>query len=529
MAEIYYNGTIVTMRTEGETIPAVAVENEIIADVGEEKELRRKYPYAEPFDLNGEAMFPAFIDAHSHFTGVANSLLQVNLSDCLSFSDIKEKIQKARCDGVITEGWMIANSYDHTSLEEKTHPNIDFLDSICPDMPLVIQHASGHTGLFNSKALELLGVTENTVPPSGGKICKTDGRLNGYMEENAFVEYLKKVPMPKPEALMRAYRKAQNIYASFGVTSIQEGMMTDELIPLYKKLTEENRLFLDVTGYAGVQSFDKYLKNFENSLGKFHDNFRLGGYKIFLDGSPQAKTAWMRKPYEGSVDYYGYPTMSDEQVMSAVEKAFQTGFQILAHCNGDRAADQFIDCIAACQKKGMNVEIIRPVMVHAQFLPTDRMGKVKQLGIIPSFFSAHAYYWGDVHLQNLGEERAKNLSPAHTAELCGVPFTIHRDSPVLDENVLDSIHIAVNRETKSGTVLGESERISVYQALKAHTVNAAYQYFDEKVRGTLETGKKADFVILSENPLTVDKKEINKIKVRYTVKNGNIVYSQNLN
>ena len=328
---------------------------------------------------------------------------------------------------------------------------------------------------------------------------------------------------------MQAYRKAQNIYASFGVTSIQEGMMTDELIPLYKKLTEENRLFLDVTGYAGVQSFDKYLKNFENSTGKFHDNFRLGGYKIFLDGSPQAKTAWMRKPYEGSSDYFGYPTMSDEQVMSAVEKAFQTGFQILAHCNGDRAADQFIDCIAACQKKGMNVEIIRPVMVHAQFLPTDRMEKVKQLGIIPSFFSAHAYYWGDVHLQNLGEERAKKLSPAHTAELCGIPFTIHRDSPVLDENVLDSIHIAVNRETKSGIVLGESERISVYQALKAHTVNAAYQYFYENVRGTLEAGKKADFVILSENPLTVNKKEINKIKVRYTVKNGNIVYSQNLN
>ena len=455
--------------------------------------------------------------------------MQVNLSDCLNFSDIKEKIQKARCDGVITEGWMIANSYDHTSLEEKTHPNIDFLDSICPDLPLVIQHASGHTGLFNSKALELLGVTENTVPPSGGKICKTDGRLNGYMEENAFVEYLKKVPMPKPEALMQAYRKAQNIYASFGVTSIQEGMMTDELIPLYKKLTEENRLFLDVTGYAGVQSFDKYLKNFKDSTGKFYDNFRLGGYKIFLDGSPQAKTAWMRKPYEGSSDYFGYPTMSDEQVMSAVEKACKTGFQILAHCNGDRAADQFIDCIAACQNKGMNVERIRPVMVHAQFLPTDRMEKVKQLGIIPSFFSAHAYYWGDVHLQNLGEERAKNLSPAHTAEIRGVPFTIHRDSPVLDENVLDSIHIAVNRETKSGIVLGESERISVYQALKAHTVNAAYQYFYENVRGTLEAGKKADFVILSENPLTVDKKEINKIKVRYTVKNGNIVYSQNLN
>ena len=194
--------------------------------------------------------------------------------------------------------------------------------------------------------------------------------------------------------------------------------------------------------------------------------------------------------------------------------------QILAHCNGDNAAEQFINAI---EKEEKSIKNKRPVMIHAQTIRKDQIIKCKKLGIIPSFFIAHIYYWGDIHIKNLGK-RAYKISPAKEALDNNMKFTFHQDTPVLEPNMLETIEIAVNRKTRNRKILGEKEKIEVYDALKAVTINAAYSYFEENKKGSIKPGKIADLVILTHNPLKVDKEKIKNIKIYETWKNGKRVY-----
>ena len=219
----------------------------------------------------------------------------------------------------------------------------------------------------------------------------------------------------------------------------------------------------------------------------------------------------MTKPYEGEESYRGNPTKTNEEVENAVHKAVEEERQLLAHCNGDAAAEQYIQ---ACQKQPIEkLKKIRPVMIHAQTVRKDQLEEMKKIGMIPSFFIAHVYYWGDIHLKNLGEDRASSISPAKSAEELGLIYTFHQDSPVLPPNMLETIWCAVNRTTKNGVLLGKEEQISVYEALNAVTISAAYSYFEEEEKGSIRKGKKADFVLLDKNPLKVPKEEIKNIKV----------------
>ena len=273
-----------------------------------------------------------------------------------------------------------------------------------------------------------------------------------------------------------------------------------------------------------MDSVEIFKDKFSKSIKKYDNNFKVGGYKIFLDGSPQARTAWMRKPYLNDEMYLGYGTMEFKDVCDAVREAAKNNMQILAHCNGDAAAKQYIDAIDKIKNEGYDVAGIRPVMIHAQFLDRDQLDKVKELGIIPSFFVAHVYYWGDVHISNFGLERASRISLSASSLKKDIKFTFHQDSPVIEPNMIETIHVSVNRVTKKGISLGKDERIPVYEALKAVTINVAYQYFEEDKKGSIEVGKKADFVILDKNPLEIPIENIKEIKVVETIKDGNTLY-----
>lgn len=189
--------------------------------------------------------------------------------------------------------------------------------------------------------------------------------------------------------------------------------------------------------------------------------------------------------------------------------------QLLCHCNGDAASQQMLNAFRHSRQKTTDT---RPVMVHAQTLRPDQLPQLKETGIMPSYFVAHVYYWGDVHIKNLGVERAGKISCTGSALKEGVCFTFHQDTPVIHPDMLETVSIAVNRMTKEGVLLGEDERISVMEALKAVTINAAYQYFEEEKKGSIKEGKLADLVILQQNPLKVDKKDIGKIQILETIK-----------
>ncbi len=523
---IFYGGTILTMENHLYA-QAVLIEDGRIRAVGTEAELRSLAPDAELYHLEGRTMLPAFLDPHSHFTGTANSFLQLSLEEVACLEELEEKIGKFIVDNHILPGeWVLCKGYDQNNLPDRMHPPLALLDRCAPENPMVLQHQSGHMGVFNSMALQMLGVTLETPAPEGGLIEKRDGRLTGYMEENAFVSYLQKTPMPDLPTLLDAYERAQNLYASHGITTVQEGMMVDALIPLYRQLTEQNLLKVDVVGFPGRAAGEAFFNAFPASVNRYERHFKIGGIKIFLDGSPQGKTAWMRKPYVGDGEYYGYGTMCDETVLESISYAYTHHLQILAHCNGDAAAAQYIRCLESAYSSGMDMSVLRPVMIHAQLLGTDQMDAVKRLHIIPSFFIGHVYHWGDTHIQNFGLERASVISPVASALKKDILFTLHQDAPVTNPDMLESIWCAVNRVTKKGVALGAEEAIPVLDALKAVTYHAAYQYFEEDAKGSIRPGKNADFVILDANPLTIAPMEIRNIKVSATIKSGRLIYGK---
>ena len=519
---LFTNGTIRTLERRSPTAQALLVRDGRIAAVGNRTAVEDQAgPDACRVDLAGRTLLPAFLDAHSHFTAVANQFLQVDLSGCRSWADIQDRIRDyIRREGIPAGRWVTAQGYDHNQLLEGRHPDRACLDRAAPENPVVICHQSGHMGVFNTAALERLGVTGDTPCPAGGVIGQENGVPTGYMEENAFLEFQKRVPMMPLEAFLGAYRKAQDLYASYGITTVQEGLLRRELVPLYQALLADGPLKLDVVAYGDEAGTTAARQAFPASVRQYQQHFKLGGYKLFLDGSPQGRTAWLRQPYQGETAYRGYGTLTDAQVLDMVRRAGAERMQLLAHCNGDAACAQYLAALETAAREGVDLAAMRPVMIHAQLLGRDQLPAVKRLRVIPSFFVAHVYHWGDIHWENLGADRADHISPAGSAARQGIPFTFHTDAPVIPPDLLETVWCAVNRETRSGRCLGPEERVDARTALEAVTVNAAFQYFEERDKGTLAPGKRADLVLLDRDPLTAPSEELRDIQVLETRKDG---------
>ena len=519
---LFTNGTIRTMERDRPAAHALLVRNGRIAAVGDRTAVEEQAGVdVRRVDLAGRALLPAFLDAHSHFTAVANQFLQVDLSGCGSWADIQDRIRDyIRREQIPAGQWVTAQGYDHNRLSERRHPGRTCLDAAAPENPVVICHQSGHMGVFNTAALERLGVTGDTPCPAGGVIGQENGVPTGYMEENAFLEFQKRVPMMPLEAFLGAYRKAQDLYASYGITTVQEGLLRRELVPLYQALLADGSLKLDVVAYGDEAGTTAARQAFPASVRQYQQHFKLGGYKLFLDGSPQGRTAWLRQPYQGETAYRGYGTLTDAQVLDMVRRAGAEGMQLLAHCNGDAACAQYLAALETAAREGVDLAAMRPVMIHAQLLGRDQLPAVKRLGVIPSFFVAHVYHWGDIHWENLGPDRAARISPAGSAAELGIPCTFHTDAPVIPPDLLETVWCAVDRTTRSGRCLGPEERVDVQTALEAVTVNAAYQYFEERDKGALAPGKRADLVMLDRDPLAVPPEELRDIQVLETWKDG---------
>ena len=523
---LFTNGTIRTMERESPAAQALLVRDGRVAAVGSLAAVEDQAGIdVRRVDLAGRTLLPSFLDAHSHFTAVANQFLQADLSGCRSWADIQNRIRDyIRRERVPAGQWVTAQGYDHNQLSECRHPDRACLDAAAPENPVVICHQSGHMGVFNTAALERLGVTGDTPCPAGGVIGQACGVPTGYMEENAFLEFQKRVPMMPLEAFLGAYRKAQGLYASHGITTVQEGLLRRELVPLYQALLADGSLQLDVVAYGDEAGTAAARQAIPDSARRYQGHFKLGGYKMFLDGSPQGRTAWLRQPYRGEAAYRGYGTLTDAQVLGMVRRAGTEGMQLLAHCNGDAACAQYLAALETAAGEGVDMAAMRPVMIHAQLLGRDQLPAVKRLRVIPSFFVAHVYHWGDIHWENLGPGRADRISPAGSAAELGIPFTFHTDAPVIPPDLLETVWCAVNRVTRSGRLLGAEERVDARTALEAVTANAAFQYFEERDKGTLSPGKRADLVILDRDPLAVPPEELRDIRVLETWKDGAAIF-----
>ncbi len=493
-AEIYYNGNILTM--EDRHMPeALLVQGGKISALGTVSELQQLASDSVKINLQGQTLMPGFIDAHSHIVQFALSLRYVSLNGVTDFNELCSRLTAYAVDRRIEAGtWIIGFGYDPTLLAEKTHPTKKILDASFPENPVIVSHISGHMGCLNSKAMEALGLS-----PS----CQ-----DGYFEEQQFMNLSAAVPKLTTEEALDLLDQAQDIYQKFGITTAQEGYAKAYEWDLLRAAAAAGRLKMDIIAYIDIKDNADLLTKHSGYLGQYKNHLKLGGYKLFLDGSPQARTAWMTKPYlplhAGEAQCFGHAVYTREEAQALVEIARKADVQLLTHCNGDAAIDLLLDCYPEPVSS-------RDVIVHAQMIRQDQLERAKSLGLMPSFFISHIYYWGDTHIANLGRERADRISPAESCVKIKLPFTFHTDTPVLPPHLLEAVQHAVQRKTASGVLLDQKEIPSVLEALKAITVYGAWQAFEENSKGTLAPGKTADFAILDRNPLTTPADELQSI------------------
>lgn len=532
METLYYHGDVVTMEQRDDSPEAVLVRDGIIAAVGNLADLEQlAEPTCQRKDLRGATLMPSFIDTHGHLSMTTQYVVMADLSSAESFADIVQLLLEFRQKNDLTHGEAIFGySYDHNFLQEQAHPTRDVLDQVSTEVPVAIWHMSVHMAVVNSKALELMHIDETTPDPEGGLIARYEGtnQPTGYLEETAAAS-VRQLQAEIPMDFAAQIEEAQMQYIRHGITTVQDGAADYASVAMCRRMAAEGRLKIDVVAYPcfnlGLGIGDSMEQN-KDCIGHYVNGYKIGGYKSVLDGSPQCKSAWMTKPYEHSGDACGYPWMTDEELEAQITRAVDENQQILVHCNGDAAADQYLRVYETVLGKSDNPQKdqLRPVMIHCQTVREDQLDKMQQLHIIPSIFVAHVNYWGDVHLKNFGSERGSRISPVRSALNRGLCYNFHTDTPVVQPNLFHSVWTAVNRRTRNGVTCGPEQCIDVYDALKAVTIHAAYEYSEEDSKGSIKPGKRADLIIVDQNPLNIDPMELRNVQVLETIKDGVSIY-----
>jgi len=541
---LYINGKIITVDSANTVAEAIAVQDGKIAAVGTDDDiLQRRTEQTKIIDLKGKTVIPGFIDGHSHFMGLfrgqAANLGSPPMGDVKNIANLVKTLQQFQQEnGLKTDEWIVGFGYDQDQLEEQRHPTKEDLDQAFPNTPVYITNINGHMGVANSTALKLSGIDANTPNPAGGAIARKQGSQEptGLLQEGA--KALLKIPAkPKPslDEQLKALREQQLYYASRGITTAQDGYTSLASLALLKQAADRGELIIDIEALPGAPTLDKVFANPAYEFGVLKNHLKLAGTKQIADGSPQGKTAYFTKPYLTEVpgcthdDCVGFPNITQEAFNELVIKAFKHNVRPFVHCNGDATIDMYITAIKhASQELHVNSADFRPVTIHSQFVRPDQLDSYKELGIIPSMFTNHAFFWGDVHVRNLGLERASFLSPLKSAQAKGIIATDHTDYPVTPISQIFLLWTAVNREARSGTIIGPNERLTAIEALRTVTINGAYEYFEEHLKGSIEPGKLADLVILSEDITEVDPKKIKDIEVLETIKEGKSIYKKSI-
>lgn len=535
---VYLGGPILTINDEQPTAEAVAVQDGRIIAVGSLDQIRLHQSAAtRVFDLHGRAMLPGFVDSHGHVVMGGLQALSANLlappdgkvTDIASLQDSLRTWMEENEAAVKKIKLIIGFGYDNAQLAELRHPTRQDLDAVSTEYPIMIVHQSGHLGVTNSKALELAGIDASTDNPPGGVIQRgSDGNPNGVLEEYAFFTAL--MPMLSglgPEGMQIFAKAGAEMWARFGYTTAQDGRSSGGVVEALKAVDQAGDLPIDVIAYPDVLESKDYLEAHVSRAYTGH--VRTGGCKLTIDGSPQGFTALRDRPYYDPVgdypeNYAGYAAVTMKQVQDSVNWCYQHKMQIITHANGEGASDMLISALQAAQKQYGDPGN-RPVLIHGQFLREDQVDSYQELGVFMSLFPMHTFYWGDWHREHtVGPANAENISPTGWVRARGMMFGSHHDAPVAFPDSMRILDATVTRRTRSGDILGPTQRVDVMTALKAMTIWPAWQQFEEETKGSIETGKIADFVILSRDPTSVDPETLDQLRVMATIKDDKVIY-----
>lgn len=490
---------------------------------------------AKEHDLNGATLIPGFIDTHNHLLVYAQNKAQVDCSSARN-SNITDII--ANIEAFHTQrndnSWILGYGYDDTMLAEKRHPTKDDLDKISTERPIIIFHISNHMAVVNSKVLEIAKIDASMKDPEGGYFGRdADNNLNGVLYEHAAMSYVYDyIPAPSHDEFMELIRHAAQEYVAQGITTntdaavghteygIHIDSMRDDINPMRMRFMFMYSELLEGGFFEKYDAKQLNQKILEDSNGMA----KLDSAKLFQDGSIQGRTAALRQPYYHDSNLYGELIFPQQTFNDYVLKLHNLGYRIATHGNGDRAIGSILEAYQnALDMSPRNDH--RHRIEHVQTATADDLKSMKDYHIAASFFINHVYYWGDRHKSIfLGPERAERINPLKEADDVGLLYTLHSDCPVTPISPLFSIWAAVNRMTRDGHVLGETQKIDVETALRTMTIYGAQLNFDEQDLGSIEIGKLADFAILDKDPTAVDPMTIKDINILATIINGEIVY-----
>lgn len=513
----FLNGNIITMNQKQPKAQAVAVQENKIIKVGTNTEIQTCIQKnTKTIDLKGKSVIPGLIDAHIHIAGFGRSLMAVDLRNVKSITEIQQKISQD-AQKIPKGKWVLGRGWDQEKLKEKRYPTRYDLDQAAPNHPVLITRVCGHLAVANTKALENAEITKKTESPKGAKIEKdaTTGEPTGILRENAIDLVWKAIPELSEEELLEACQLACQKAVESGLTSVHWIIRNPEEIRVIQKLGKRNRLPLRVYALVPVRYLDQFIQ-LGLCTGFGDPKVRIGGIKVFVDGSLGARTAALYQPYHDNPSTRGILLHTKSELNNLIMKAHNAGFQLAIHAIGDRAVDLALDALEKAVE-ATPTKNHRHRIEHASVLNEKLIQRMNRLGVIasvqPSFVVSD--FWA---VDRVGTQRGRWVYAFRSLVETGVLVCAGSDCPVELVDPLLGVCAATARTSFP------EERVSVEEALRWYTVNAAFASFEEKVKGSIEERKLADFVVLSSDPFKVAVDNIGEINVRITVVDGQVVY-----
>jgi predicted amidohydrolase YtcJ len=517
---IIYNATVITVDSNFSTTESFAVKDGKIIATGSTKEILSKYESENKTDLKGKYVYPGFIDAHCHFYGYGTNLQRANLEGSKSFDEVILKLQayykNKKSEFISGRGW------DQNLWNDKTFPTNDKLNELYPDKPAILIRIDGHAALVNDELLRRAGITSATKV-EGGKIELKNGKPNGILIDNAVDLATSIISKPNKETIENYLLNAQVNCFAVGLTSVSDAGLDKNIVLEIDSLQKAGKLKMRI--YAMLNPTEENLEQFVTKQPYITPFLTVRAIKLYADGALGSRGACLLKPYNDA-EHNGFMVNTEAHFLKFCSIAYQHGFQVCAHAIGD-SANRYILNIYASFLKGNNDHRWR--VEHAQVVDKNDVDKFGKYSIIPSVQPTHAtsdMYWAE---KRLGPERIQNAYAYRTLLEQNGWIPSGSDFPVESINPLYGFYAAVYRKDHKGIpekgFLVENA-LSRQQALQAMTIWAAKSNFEEKVKGSIESGKFADFVVVDNNLLECTEQELLKTNVLYTFVDGKMVYQK---
>jgi len=549
---ILSNGVVYTVDPRNSVAEAIAVRGDRIVGVGTSKEIHKKFKAKNALDLEGKAVYPGFIDAHVHLLGFGVSMMILNLKGTNSINEIQRLVAE-RVKSTKPGRWVRGRGWDQNRWPSKNFPSHQDLDKVAPETPVYLIRIDGHATWVNKTVLRLAGITKSTKDPPGGRIIRyNDGNPTGVLIDNAQELIEMVVPPPTEEEVTEAVTLAVSEWPKYGITSVQDMGVGLKLIELYKKFIDEGRF--PIRNYVAVggesDAWEYYLRHGpEIGYGKNHLTVR--SVKLYADGALGSRGAALIEPYSDEPTNRGLTLISSQQIEAVAESSLAQGFQVCTHAIGDRANSFTLDAYEKAFH-GKSGEPYRFRIEHAQVLAERDIPRFKKLGIIPSMQPTHCtsdMYWAEARL---GPNRIHGAYAWRSLLNTGVIICGGSDVPVESPDPMLGFYAAITRQDAEGRPRHwrdvqryfelsssgitdtsafnggwyASQRMTREEALKAFTIWAAYGAFEENLKGSIEVGKLADLVVLSNDIMKIEPREVLDASVLMTYIGGKLVYER---